>query len=573
MGNQSWFEKFKERNVGRTLAVYLGSAWVFIEAFNFLIDKFNWNAEALDVIILLVIFGLPASVIYVWFDQVFTKRAIILQLINAIFALSIITFTVVKPDRINPTQLRLIKFQDNQKKLAESIRSIAILPFSNFTGNEDVEFLASGMQDALISDLGTIGAIRVVPRTSTLKYADSQMSIKEIAAELNVDAVLEASMLDASDNVLVQLKLVSAYPDEQQIWSKKYNSDMSNILNLYNTVIKNIANEINLTLSPEQEAQLQPQRKVNPEAYRAYLRGMYNLNMLTPESIEKGLEFLNEAIRIDPGEAFGYAGLALGYLEIAHSPLDPGDALDKAEAAALQAIKLDSTMAEIYIAIGELYLYKTWKFDKAEQCLLKAIELKPNADLAHYHYSWALYLFGDMEKAIEEHILAKKYDPFNPLNIAWLGSLYCFDGQYEKALQECKEADEVQENYPPTYYTLGMTYLEQGKIDEAIVAHKKLIDVFPPWTFSLGYTYARIGNIEGAEEILAELEKREINPWNAFSLAVMYTALEDFDKAFQWINWEPHHAFTAWVAVMPEFYKLHDDPRFKEFLVRLNLPE
>ena len=136
MDNQSWFEKFKERNVGRTLAVYLGSAWVFIEAFNFLIDKFNWNAEILNVIIFLVIFGLPASVIFVWFDQVFTKRAIILQVANVIVALSFITFTLVKPDSINPTQLRLIKFQDNQKKLAESIRSVAILPFSNFTGNK-----------------------------------------------------------------------------------------------------------------------------------------------------------------------------------------------------------------------------------------------------------------------------------------------------------------------------------------------------------------------------------------------------------------------------------------------------
>ncbi len=166
MGNQSWIEKFKERKVGRTLAVYLGSAWVFIEAFNFLIDHFNWNAAVLNIVILLVIFGLPASVIYVWFQQKFTKRAIFLQVLNGLLAISVISFTLIRPDSINPTQLRLLKFKNNQQNLAEAIRSIAVLPFDNYTGDDSQDFLAFGMHDALISELGQLGAIRVVSKTS-----------------------------------------------------------------------------------------------------------------------------------------------------------------------------------------------------------------------------------------------------------------------------------------------------------------------------------------------------------------------------------------------------------------------
>ena len=176
-------EKTDNSNKGnfiRTLIVYLGGAWVFIEAINFLIDKYGWNTTILDVLIILVIFGLPAILIYTWFQQKFTRKAIILQSINGIIALSVIIFTLVNPGRLNPTQLRMLRFKENQKKLTQNIRSIAILPIDNFTGDSDQEYLASGMHDALISELGKIGTIRVISRTSTLSYEDSQKTIKKL---------------------------------------------------------------------------------------------------------------------------------------------------------------------------------------------------------------------------------------------------------------------------------------------------------------------------------------------------------------------------------------------------------
>lgn len=573
MSKQTWSDKFVESKVGRTLAVYLGSAWVFIEAFNFLIDKYNWNAEVLNILILLVIFGLPATVIFVWFGRKFTKRAILLQVINGVLAISVITYSLVKPDSLNPTQLRLLKFRANQKMLAEAIRSIAVLPFNNFTGDENQAFLAYGMHDALISELGQLGAIRVISRTSAQAYAGSEKTVREIASELNVDAVVEASVLSVDNNIRVQLKLINAFPEEQQLWSQTYDTGMSNILDLYNRVIKNIAGEIQLTLSPEQEIQLNETREVTPEAYEAYLRGMYHIHQLTPEGVQKGLEYLHHAVSIDPAEPFAYAGLALGYLEVAHGFFDPGDSYANAEAAIKKALKLDSTIAEVQLALAELNGYAHWRFKEAEENYLRALELNPNLEGAHVHYAFALYLFGNLEDGISHAEMAKNLDPLNPYYLSMLASLYCYDGRYEDALRETNKALEFQKDYPFGLWVLGDTYLGMGKVDEAIEAHRRLAETSPWFSWALGNTYALTDRREEAEKILHELENAPISNWNAVGLSVIHGALGNMDEAFRWVAFEPHHLWIPWVACMPIWEPLQVDPRWEIFVEELDLPD
>ncbi len=574
MDNQSWFAKFKERKIGQTLAVYIGSAWVFIEVFNFLIDKYNWDTEILDIIILLVIFGFPAVIIYTWFDHKFTKKAILLQLLNGLIAISLISYNLIKPNTINPTQLQLLKFKDNQKKLAEAVRSVVILPFDNYTGDESQDFLAFGMHDALISELGQLGAIRVVSKTSSLAFKGSDKTIKEIASELKVDAIIEASVLNVDEkNVSIQLKLVSAYPDEQQLWSQTFNSDISNILDLYNRVIKDIANEIQLALTPEQQTQLAEKREVNPESYKAYLRGMYNIHQLTAEGMIKGMEYLQEAIRIDPADPFAYAGLALGFLEVSHGPFDLGDAYKKAAEAASQAFKLDTTMAEVYSALAEVYMYSYWDWNKAEEYYKRAIELNPSYEQPHYHYAWALYLFGRMEEAIFEHELARDCDPLNPLYTALLGGLYGYDGRYEEAIIEANKSLEMQKDYPFGYWVLGETYMAMGREEDAIKAYEKLAEVAPWFNWPLGYAYAVTNHRSEAEEILNELESLDVTTWNALGRAAVSGALGKRDEAFKWLDFEPHHVWIPWVAVMPFWKPLYEDPRYDEFVKNLNLPK
>lgn len=455
----------------------------------------------------------------------------------------------------------------------DQVRSLAVLPFDNFTGDESLAFITYGMHDALISELGQLEGIRIISKTSSLAYKGSEKTIKEIAAELNVDAIMEASVLGADDKIRGQLKLIKAFPEEQQIWAHTFEVDMSNILKLYSQVIRNVANEIEVKLSPERQSHLAESREVNPESYKAYLRGMYSLSQLTPEGTKKGLEYLHEAVRIDPAEPFAYAGLAIGYLDVAHGPFNPGDAYMKAESAASKAVKLDNTMAEVHLALAELCMYSSWKFHEAEMHFKRSLELNPNLSHTHYHYAWALYLFGRHEEAIAEQLLAKKYDPFNPLFTSTLGALYGFLGHHKEAIREAHKSFDILEDYPFGHWALGETYLAMGKNEEAVKTIERLVEVGPEWIWMLGYTYAMTGHRDKAEKILAQLESLEMNSWFAMGLAVMYGALGRYDDAFKWLEYEPHHLWIPWVAVMPMWKPLYSDPRHAEFVKRLNLPK
>ena len=436
--------------------------------------------------------------------------------------------------------------------------------------------MISGQHEALIHELSKISQVRpfrIISRSTVDRFKNRDKPISEIAREINVEYLVEASVLASADSVSIQLRLIQVNPEESIVWAESGITDFGNILKFYSDLASQIAQKVDLELTPGEKENLSNRREVNPESYKAYLRGMYHLNTLTPEGFEKGLEYLHEAVRFDPAEPFAYAGLALGYLEIAHSPLDPGDALTKAEAAASQAFKLDSTMAEVYAALAEVYLYELWKFDLAKEYFLKALEINPNLAIVHYHYAWALFLFGDLEEAIAEHKLAQKYDPFNPLHTAWLGTLYSYNGQNDKAIEAALESLEMQEDYPAGYFVLGMSYLFSGQNDKAIEEHTKLMELHPWWSWALGYTYATTGHVEEAEEILRQMENANINGWIAFGLMTINSALDRMDEAFEWLNYEPHHAFTAWAAVMDEYEPLRNDPRFEDFLNRLNLPE
>ncbi|MCK5135355.1 MAG: tetratricopeptide repeat protein [Bacteroidales bacterium] len=273
------------------------------------------------------------------------------------------------------------------------------------------------------------------------------------------------------------------------------------------------------------------------------------------------MEYLHEAVRIDPAESLAHAGLALGYLDIAHGPLNAGDAYVKAESAGRQAIKLDPNLAEAQLAQAELCMYVSWKFHEAEKFFKRAIELNPNLSIAHYQYAWALFFFGRNDEAIFEHELAWKYDPFNPMLTAFFGAMYSYLGQYEDAIQQAYKSFDILKDCPPGYFVLGETYLAMGKADKAIEAHQKLAELAPPWGWLLGYTYALTGHRAEAEKILSELENSEVNGWAALGRAVLYGALGMYDEAFKWI------------ACMPMWKPLYSDPRHGDFVKRLNLPK
>jgi tetratricopeptide (TPR) repeat protein len=455
-------------------------------------------------------------------------------------------------------------------------KSVALLSFRNLTGNVSNDYLSEMHHEALYQELGKISMVEpsltVVGPMTIARIEKNRLSASEETITTGVDYLVEGSVLSSGDSIEIVIRLIQTVHEEKFVWAKNFPGDTKNILKLYHNIAFQLAQSIGLKLAPRDSVKVSQPRLINPQSYEAYSRGMQQLELSTDEGMKKGLEYLHEAVEISPEDPFANAGLALGYLTIAHSSLDPGDALAKGEEYALKALKLDSTISEVQAALAIAYLYKSWKYEESEKHFKRALQLNPNLDMAHYHYAWGLFMWGRMEEAIAEHKLAQKYDPYNPLHTAWLGGLYDYAGRYEEAVNEALKSFKIQKDYLIGYVVLGRAYLHMGKYEEAIKIHRKLAELYPTQLTPLCLTYIATGHREEAEKILTEIEKRELTPIKAYNLAKIYAAMGKKDEAFKWLNYEPHHSTVAGAAVIDDFNSLHDDPRWDEFLKKVNLP-
>lgn len=460
---------------------------------------------------------------------------------------------------------------------AEAIDSIAVLPLENLSGDPDQEYFSDGITDALINELAKIRALRVISRTSVMQYKEVRKSLSEIARELNVDAVVEASVLTVGGRVQIRAQLIQA-PTEQNLWAQSYERKMSDILFLQSEMAQTIAREIKVKLTPQEETRLASARPVNPEAYEAYLKGMFYLNKFTLEGFEKGLAYLQQAVEKDPADALPYAGLALGTSIAGHGLgfglVPPREAFPPAKAAALKALELDEMLAEAHAALALVKLYYEWDWAGVEQAFRRALELNPNIPEAHRHYAWYLVLIGRLDEAIAEMKQAQQVDPLTPIYTAELGWLYWIAERYEEAIDEARKSLELNPDFPVGLYVLGGTYAEQGMYEEAIAAHQKAGAVNPAWKWGLGRTYALAGRRDEARKILAELVE-EARPSDTMPLARIYIILGEKDEALRWLEaaYEYRHGWIPWISRAPRPELLRDDPRFKDLLRRMNLPE
>jgi serine/threonine-protein kinase len=454
-----------------------------------------------------------------------------------------------------------------------TFRSLAVLPVANLSGDPEQEYFADGMTDALITDISKIGALKVISRTSVMQYKGVKKPLPEIARDLKVDTVLEASVVREDGRVRVTAQLIEAASD-RHLWAESYERELTSILALQSEVARAVARTVRVRLRPQEETRLAGARAVNPATYEAYLRGMFYLNKSTPADIQKGMTYLHEAVEKDPADPWAYAGLALGYIEIAHGADPTEDALQRAKAAAETALKLDDTLAETLAVSGFVKGYYEWKWEEADRDIRRALEVNPSLAIAHYHLSWFHALFGRMKEAIEEHKRAKELDPFNPLHTAWLGELYRWERRYDEASTEALKSIEMDPQFPVGYYVLGLVYQDKGEYDKAIAATQKAAEADPDWRWALGPTYVAAGRREEARKLLAELKQRKVIPWNAFWLVALHAALGENDEAFRWLNYERQHAWIPWVRVLTWYglEALRNDPRFSDQLRRMNLP-
>ncbi|MFH0798641.1 MAG: protein kinase [Pseudomonadota bacterium] len=450
-------------------------------------------------------------------------------------------------------------------------RSLAVLPLTNLTGDPEQQYFVDGITDTLINGVAQIGALRVISRTSVMHYKGTNKRLGEIAAELNVDAVLEGSAQRVGDNFRVMLQLVDAATD-QHLWADNRDCEITDVLRVQSDVVQAIAREVNIRLTPEQQTRLSSPRKVNPEVYEAYLRGMFYLTQYTEENLDRGLKYLHQAVEIDPAEPLAYAGLAEGYVTIGHSPSPPPETFPRAKAAAERALALDPSTVEAVGALADIALYYEWDWTKAEECFQRALKLNPSLAMTRYHYAWYLALFNRLDEAIAEHKRARDLDPLRPVHTAWLGGLYNYAGRHDEAIAEARKALDLNPDYGPSYYVMVQAYSRKGMHDEAIATALKAAQSSSKYAgpVLLGIAYAHAGRREEALEIAVRMDRSR-----AWLTAQIYIALGEKDKALSLLEgcYQDRSPIVPWIRVHNgEFEALRDEPRFRELLKQMNLP-
>ena len=455
------------------------------------------------------------------------------------------------------------------------IKTVAVFPLEVETDEEESEYLITGLTNELIYQLSEVKSLYVLSQHSTKEYYASFLGHVDTGPEISADYYVDGKIQVNDDSLVVEISLYDSTGFTQ--WNDSYRGIMSGSRKLWGEVASDLAHEMGIFVPLENSQAWAGTSDVNPETYRYYLQGFNKLANYSPD-VAKGFEYLNKAIDQDPSDAYTYAWLAQGYITLGHSPYPTEDYRDRALAAALRSLQLDSTLAEGWAALATIKTYYEWDWKGAEQAFNRANELNPSLPMNRYHYAWYLALFGRMDEAIREHRIAQKLDPFISLHTAWLGELYRSVGEYDKAIVECEAALHMDEQLLGTK-VLADTYMSMGKTDEAIRLFEENVHR-PPWGplfkyFDLAPNYIRVGRIEEGKAILEELENEFDSipsPFGALCRVRIYGALGDKDKAFEWMKFRPHHVWLAWMRGDPVIdEKVKSDPRFAEILKEMNL--
>ncbi len=420
------------------------------------------------------------------------------------------------------------------------IESVAVLPLENLSRDPEQEYFADGMTDALITDLAKIHALRVISRNSIMQYKGNRKPMPQIARELNVDAVVEGTVMRSGDQVRITAQLIDA-PKDRHLWAETYERDLRDILAMQDEVAKAIAGEVKITLTPQEQSQLSNARQVDPAANEAYLRGLYELHGMTAEStetskaqsLEKAVGYFQEALTDDPNDALAYSGLADAYSNLSTHYRAPLEVMPKAKAAAVKAVELDDTLAEAHASLGYVSLIFDWDWARAEHEFRRALELNPSSARAHAGYAeYLLFVSHRSDEALQELHRAYALDPLLPLShgdLAWLLFLARRYPESVEASQRVGHDDHI----------LALSYAELGRPQEALAAADRAVKSTqnPVILSQAAAAYALAGSKDKARAMLPGIEGQARKRYVCgFNVACLYSVLGDKEQAFAWLE-------------------------------------
>ncbi len=459
----------------------------------------------------------------------------------------------------------------------DGIASVAVLPLVNMTGRPDQDFFADGMTEALIATLAQVRSLRVISRTSVMRFKGTTQPLPEIARSLEVDAVVEGAVARSQDRVRVTAQLIDARTD-MHLWARSYERDVSDVLALQAELAGAIAEEVRAHVTQEERARLESPRRVDPEAYEEYLRGRFHWNRRNEAAARRAIECFERSIAKDPGYAPAHSGIADAYLTLAtYDYLPPMEAFPRAEAAVARALELDDHLAEAYVSLGALRTAAKWDWPGAEAAFHRALTLDPNHASARHWYADLLSILGRHDEAIAESRRARELDPLSLIVSSGVGIHLFYARRYDEAVQQQLRTLELDPNFAPALRSLGGAYEELHRFDEAIDSYQRADALFPlelSATTLLAHAYAVAGRTDEARRMLDELiaeSKRRYVP--RYRLAAIHLALGEPGIALELLEegLRVRDRAMIWLGVAPRFDPLRHEPRFQAILRALKL--
>ncbi len=462
---------------------------------------------------------------------------------------------------------------------ARGVTSIAVLPLENLSGDPAQEYFSDGMTEELIASLAQVRALRIISRTSVMRYKGQRRPIAEIARELNVDAVVEGSVRRAGDRVRITAQLIEA-ATERHLWAKSYERDMKEVLALQGEVAAAIVAEIQVTVTPQEATLLKDARVVNPEAYEAYLKGRYCIERRTEENLRAGLASLDEAVRLDPTLELAHVGVADAYNLMGFmSVLAPREAFPSAQEAARRALAINPSSAEALTSLAYGVLWHEWNCAEAERLFRKSIDLNPRYSQAHLWFANVLILTGRAEEGRAEAQLARTLDPLSNVAIAFHGWFPYWIGRFADAVRSFHEAVQLIPEFAPLHYWRGLAFARVGDDAAAVTSLERCIELFgrtPMAISGLATAHALAGRAGEARAILAELEAQAAHRFvGGYYPAQVLVALGDRDAAFAALEraLEERVHWLAAIRIDPSLAALRGDPRFDALVARVERPK
>lgn len=454
------------------------------------------------------------------------------------------------------------------------VPSIAVLSLENLSADPEQEYFSDGMTDALITNLAKIRALRVISRTSVLQFKRTRKPIPEIARQLGVEYLVEGTVMRAGDRVRITAQLIAAR-NERHLWAESYEREQSGVLALQSEIARAIANQINIRLTPHEQARLAP-HVVSAAAHDLYLKGRFNWQTRDTDRLRKSIEYFNQAIELEPGYALAYAGLADSYSVLLGRSDGPErkDLEIRSCAAARKAVELDGELGEAHTSLA--VCKDDWNWQEQEQQLRRALELSPGYATAHQWLGAVLTNTGRLDAGLAEARRAAELDPLAPapnMILAW--ALY-MARQYDRSIAQSRRTIEMYPGNAQLYVHLGIAYQAKGMHREALDTldtAMKLTGGAPPVAAVLAHIHAVAGDTQPARRLLAGFEKRGgVTP---IVMALLYLDTGGKDHAFEWLarGVEQRSLYINELKVEPMFDSLHSDPRFATLLRKMNLPD